>query len=601
MTAPIDPDDRDLEARLQASWQRSVAHAEDDLRRRDVAAPALAAGHRPARRPVAGAALVLAVIALAAVALAAGQRLNDRQAATTPTITPPAVSGSPAPSSARSVSPGPSASPDEGIPVLDAGQTFPPAVDGQPVVPVGPEAAARIAAATDDSPFYLSGWLVDGDRDWTTCTEPANGVPAPSGTLGSGCIGRLLRATAAGGTALRIFATPADRPFIQVPGPGRVQQVLVQVHVRDPRCVGTDCARMAVLDRVVMEGAWRVAPGVMAASLPSGGISAEQAVDIARRRLQRDAAPTPGQLSLLSVSAGTGAWLDEPTDWADRWLWVVRLASADGYTSYDVTLDYTDGTVLGTGSGPVTAVTGGAAQPGSDRPLPSTYDGQPVVAVGPAADARIAAATDDTPFYVSGWLIGSDPRGCRDFNSGVSGGVGWADCAAIQLRETASGGATLLAHVPVANAFGYWVQPGYTRELPALLQVHVHDPRCTAADCERKVVFDRAIQVGAPRIAVPFLATTMPADGISMDEAVRVARQLAVDGSMMWHPSEAVLLSAEAGPAAEVDQGGGSDLTWIWAVTLATADGIETYTFDIDYRTATSSHAHGGSLTPPSG
>ena len=59
-----------------------------------------------------------------------------------------------------------------------------------------------------------------------------------------------------------------------------------------------------------------------------------------------------------------------------------------------------------------------------------------------------------------------------------------------------------------------------------------------------------------------------------------------------------VLLAAEAGPAAVVDeQGGADDTTWIWAVTFATADGFETYTADVDYRSGTTTRAHGGSVT----
>jgi len=67
----------------------------------------------------------------------------------------------------------------------------------------------------------------------------------------------------------------------------------------------------------------------------------------------------------------------------------------------------------------------------------------------------------------------------------------------------------------------------------------------------------------------------------------------------MWHAGEAVLLSAEAGPAAVVDQGGGTDLTWVWAVTFGTADGYATCTVDVDYRTGATDNAHGGSLQPP--
>ncbi len=95
--------------------------------------------------------------------------------------------------------------------------------------------------------------------------------------------------------------------------------------------------------------------------------------------------------------------------------------------------------------------------------------------------------------------------------------------------------------------------PGFTHEMPVLVQFHVHDADCTAADRQLKVVVDRAMQYGASRIAPPFLAAPM-------------------------------LLPAQAGPRALIDgQPHETDMTWERAVRFATADGLETWTEYLDY------------------
>ena len=594
MTSPMRPDDdREIEQRLQASWSRAVSRAEHDLADRDLVSAALIAGGGATRHRGTSLVLGLAVLAVAVGALVAGLnglRLpNTTAASPLPVSTQPTSVGSPAPSA--------SVKPNEvGIPVLDPGQAFPASVDGQPVVQVGPDADARIVAATHDAPIYLSGWLVSGDWNWIDCAEKNGGVPAPDGTLGPDCIGTLLRAAADGGPGLRIFSTVAARPYLVLvrPGPARVQPVLVQVHVREPQCEGADCARMPVLDRVLMYGALRVAPGVLAAAIPPGGITAEQAIEIARQHVVHYPPAQPGQVPLLRVAVGSGEWLGETgSDRTDRWEWDVHLMSADGYTQRDVYLDYADGTMFGSGSGPVAGGVSPVLGPG--QTFPPSVDGESVVHVGPEADARIAAATDDSPIFVSGWLLGGDRLDCN-FDSGApaANGVFFKDCTAILLRATASDGASL----PI---FSSGTRAGLalrdrTQQRPVLLQVHVHDRGCAAADCAAKAVLDRVVVYGPARIAPAYL-TTQPFSGISLDEAVIAARQYLSDSSMV-SGVDLVLLSAEAGPAAVVDEAGGADdTTWIWAVTFATADGFETYTADVDYRDGTTTRAHGGSVT----
>jgi hypothetical protein len=452
MTSPRRPDDgREIEQRLQASWRGAVAQAERDQAGREIVSLSLAAGRRARRTSLAVAGVAaLVVVAVTFVAVWSGGQLLGTVATSPSPVESQGVTGSFAPTPTTTASPA-----DGGIPFLDPGQTFPPTVDGQLVVQVGPEADARIAAATDDSPIYVSGWLVDGDWGWTGCSQASRGVPAPDGSIGSECVGTLLRAAADGGRALRVFSTATEvfstateRPALAPPGPARVQPVLVQVHVRDPRCDGTDCARMPVLDRVLVYGAMRVAPVILVATLPPGGISAEQAVDVARNQIQRYPPPEPGQLPLLRVVVGTGGWLDDSSDRYDRWEWVVDLVSDDGDSAHIVWVDYQDGQALGAGGGPAAAI-----------------------------------------------------------------------------------------------------------------------------------------------------LATQPSDGVSLEVAVGVAGQYLADHPM-GSGGDLALLSAEAGPAAVVDEGGAADTTWIWAVTFVTADGYETYTVDVDYRVGTATHAHGGLLSP---
>ncbi len=595
MTSPMRPDDdRDIEQRLQASWSRAVSRAEHDLADRDLVSTALEAGGGAARRRGTGLVLGLAVVAVAVVALVVGLnglRLpNTTAASPLPISTPTTPTGSPAPSA--------SVNPDGvTVPVLDPNQTFPPSVDGTSVVQVGPEADARIAAATDDAPIYLSGWLVSGDWNWIDCAEENGGVPAPDGTLGPDCIGTLLRAAADGGPALRIFSTIAARPYLVLvrPGPARAQPVLVQVHVRDPQCEGSDCARMPVLDRVLMYGAVMVAPGLLTSAMPPGGITAEQAIESARRQLVHYPPPAPGQLPVLRVAVGTAQWLDDQAgDQPARWEWVVNMVLNDGYTERVEYVDYMDGTVFGGGSGPIGSGASPVLDPG--QTFPSSVDGEPVVQVGSEADARIAAATDDSPIFVSGWLLGTDQLGCSasfDLGTPASNGVYFKECMAILLRATGDGGASLpIFSTPTMDNLAL---PGRSEQRPVLLQVHVRDRGCAAADCAFKPVLDRVVMYGAARIAPVYLAA-QPSSGISLDEAVVAARQY-LNGSSMVSGVDLVLLSAEAGPVAVVDeQGGANDTTWIWAVTFATADGFETYTADVDYRDGTTTRAHGGSV-----
>ncbi len=360
MTIPRRPDDgREIEQRLERSWRAAVARAEQDLADRELVSLAPAAGPRARRTGLAVAGVAaLAIAAVAFVAVWSGGQFLGTVATSPSPVESQGVTGSIAPTPTATASPA-----DGGIPFLGPGQTFPPTVDGQLVVQVGPEADARIAAATDDSPISVSGWILHPTGNWHGCSTPDD-------FLGPDCISAQLSAGADGGAALRIFSTAASPPGLSAT-PALVQPVLIQVHVNDPACDGPECARRPVLDRVLEYGATSVAPWLLTNALPSGGISAEQAVEIARNDVQRYPPLVPGQLPVLWVAAGPDALLEgirgsQP----ERWLWNVHLVSDDGGTEYDSTVDFLDGTVLGAGSGRFPIAADGAAPLDPDQAMP---------------------------------------------------------------------------------------------------------------------------------------------------------------------------------------------------------------------------------------
>jgi hypothetical protein len=279
------------------------------------------------------------VLGLAIVLGAGGRRdpVEPRPSSAGP-MGSPSVSGSPAPTGG--------ANPHEsGVPVLNPSQTFPPSIDGQRVVVVGADADARIAEAADDSPIFVSGWLLGTDRPG--CDSDI-GTPAPNDIIWDDCMGELLRGTMKGGSSLPVFSTLRGTPYLLRPNPTRVQSVLVQVHVHDRGCNAPDCVHKAVLDRVVMYGAPGVAPEFLAATMPPGGLTVDQAVAIARSHV---GVMNPTSLVLLRVEAGPFALLgDHVNGLEDRWVWAVHLVSDDGHQEYAVYLDYLDGTTYMTGS-----------------------------------------------------------------------------------------------------------------------------------------------------------------------------------------------------------------------------------------------------------
>lgn len=338
------PTDEELETRLHASWERAMARAGDDLARSDVVPAALAAGRRRqawrvAVRLTLGAAAVL-VLGLAIIVGSGGRRDPVE-----PPASPAGPIGSPA---AQSGSPEPGASADPGdggvSPVLDPNVTFPPTVDGQPVVTVGPDADKRIAAATDDSPIYVSGWILGPDPH--RCPGFDSGSPAPNGVMWKDCAAIPLRATEDGGATLPIHVSwAAEAQYPSMPDQTQAMQVLMEVHAHDPGCAADDCVRKPVLDRVVKYRTPRIAPSILAATMPPGGITMARAVEAADAFAEENSIGYGLPLVLLSVEAGPRAMVGRDGDRGLDWVWAVRYVWGDGYFETTVFVGYIDGSV----------------------------------------------------------------------------------------------------------------------------------------------------------------------------------------------------------------------------------------------------------------
>ncbi len=223
------------------------------------------------------------------------------------------------------------------------------------MVAVGPEADARIAAATDDSPIAVSGWLLGSEH--RRCPDTKWDSPAPNGVDFDDCVAVPLRASQDGGATLPLHFDRQDPPaWHSSPAVTQVMRILVQVHVRDAGCSDADCVHKAVFDKVLMYGSPLISPPVLAATMPPGGISTEQAIAAARAYDVQTRLGFGEPKVLLSAEAGP-LIVVAPEEWGDgadlAWIWVVRFASDDGGSNYEVYVDFLDGLVSGArGSSP---------------------------------------------------------------------------------------------------------------------------------------------------------------------------------------------------------------------------------------------------------
>ena len=343
------PTDDELEARLRASFDRATARAADDPATSGLARSAVE-GSRPrgGRRGAWGVVATAGLVLVLGVVIVVGG--GSRRESTLPSMSPAAPPSSPV---AANGSPAPAGTPQPGevstIPVLNPSDTFPPTVEGQPVVAVGPAADARIAAATDDSPIYLSGWMLGTDQPGCLL-DFDYGSPAPNGVLFKACAAIPIHETQDGGSVVPVHWSQAQRQspgsLPRLPSGPMVWPILLQVHVHDPGCGSADCATTAVLDRVIAYGAPRVAKPLLAMTLPTGGLSAEQAIAAARAYDVDSGLGFREPKVVQSVEAGPRILVGSSSREMDlTWYWVVRMVSDDGFQDYTIYVNYLDGSV----------------------------------------------------------------------------------------------------------------------------------------------------------------------------------------------------------------------------------------------------------------
>ena len=352
------PADDELEARLRGSWDRSVARAEDDLARTDLVAVALAGGRRRSPwRSAGGAVLGLAAVLLvgAALIVGGGGLREPREPLASPraiasigaTITPapselPYESGSPGPS--VEPSPVPVEDPSEGIPYIGPDIPFPATVDGRPVLAVGAGAEEALAAATDDSPIYITGWLIGPDS--RGCGQDFDsGSPAPNGVMWKACTAAVLRATADGGAALPVHMNWSSWDgMIHGPKVTMAIEVLLRVHAHDAGCLADDCVHKPVYDAVVQYRDPRIAPAVLAATMPPGGITLAQAVATADAYLADNPSGYSASWVFLRANLGPRQLIGNGGNGSDSdWFWAVWYVSPDGYFETTVYVGLQDG------------------------------------------------------------------------------------------------------------------------------------------------------------------------------------------------------------------------------------------------------------------
>jgi len=368
MTTPTTPTNRppddELEARLQASFERATRQAEADLADGRLAAGAINRGRRRTRRaPALRAGLVLVAVAVlgAGTLWAVGSRPS-------PSPSPSSIANAetPHPSEVPTDANGsqfPQEAPPTRVPDVDEGSSFPPAVNGLPVFAVGGPAEAHIAAATDATPFYVSGWYIPLGRrscwvDGFASIQPGQTAFAPcetdalfAGPDGGPSVQYLLTVTSNGPTGLGDTVDRHDTT---------VNRWLIKVHLHDPACTLPECATRPILDEIAMTGTPRLNPVLVMASPPPNATSAEAAI-AAAEAYTADQHRTGGSvLHLMIASLGTAAVLGDDNRQDENpiaWEWKVVFGSEDGLEVVTVWVDAVSGVIghsdsqLGGGTG----------------------------------------------------------------------------------------------------------------------------------------------------------------------------------------------------------------------------------------------------------
>jgi hypothetical protein len=240
----------------------------------------------------------------------------------------------------------------------------------------------------------------------------------------------------------------------------------------------------------------------------------------------------------------------------------------------------TPGPVAASGAAPASVLpTGTPSTSGSPAAHP-TPDLTTIYPVGSGAEAQVAASTDGAAFLVSGWLLGSDVRGCASEPYVQPGVVSWDGCNGLWLHPEAGGGATLVVYRALDTTPPN-VEAGMA--LPVVILVHTHDQACLDDSCRQVPVFLYTESMG-DAIPIPSATSTAPPNGLDASQAVTAART----GADTQLPGDSVVQSAVAGPFGAIVANGTDVATdrWVWAVTFASSLGrTSTYQVVVDYVT----------------
>ena len=356
MTTPTSrpPDDR-LDERLAETFDRATKHAEADLADGRLTSRALDRGHRGARRaPMFRASLVMAAVAVLGLGTlwAVGSRPSPSPSPAPnaetphPSVVPTDAFGSQIPQEAQPTQ----------VPGIDEGSSFPPTIGGQPVYAVGGPAEAHIAATTDATPFYISGWYLPLERHG--CFPETLSSMQPGSTYFDKCEAGALSAGPDGGSSVPyLLAVTTNGPigYAETVRTGRayVNRWLVKVHVHDPACTLPPCVTEPVLDEIVMTGTPRLNPVLVMAAPPANALSAQAAINAAEAHMAADHRTGGSVLHLLTASFGTVAVLgDDNRQDNDQtaWEWKVVFGSEDGVEVVTVWVDAVSGVIDHTGS-----------------------------------------------------------------------------------------------------------------------------------------------------------------------------------------------------------------------------------------------------------
>ncbi len=344
------PPDDQLEERLAAAFDRATKRAQADLADGRLAAEAIDRGRRKARRaPTLRAGLVLAAVAVlgAGTMLAVGARPSP-----SPSPAPSVAVADETPHAAESLVPTDANGSQipvpqgSGFPVLDAGQTFPPTVDGQPVFALGGPAEAQLAKAPDAAPIYISGWYLPL-RGASGCFPESFASMAPGVTYYDKCMSGLLFATPTGGASLQFLigvstTGPASVGYGGQAAAAYVNREVIKVHLNDPACTIPECATEPVLDGIVMTASPIMNPLVARQTPPAKVISMAEAISAALPTAQDAVGIGGDQPVLVSAAFGIAVVLGDINVHGDpftTWEWKVTFVSTDGIVVDTVWVD----------------------------------------------------------------------------------------------------------------------------------------------------------------------------------------------------------------------------------------------------------------------